>query len=351
MALRLETRAVNLARMRRAQPRVGTRSPDEIGAGARLESHMREPLRMAVSSLGYIVVETRDLARWRTFATDTLGIMEAPAPQPKVALFRIDDRPFRFWVQEGTREAFVAPGWEFATGEAFEQAVERLRAANRPVQIATPDEARARQAYALARSTDPAGNAMELFYGRFYDYVPFVSPAGVSTFITGDNGDMGMGHVVLSAPNFEETHAFYKTVLGFGDTDLARFELPGDGPDEPSGSFAFLHARNGRHHSLALGQMPASPSGAVHIMLEVGTLEDVGRAYDRVLKSNGVVPLSATLGRHVNDKMTSFYMQSPSGFDIEIGWNGFVIDPDSWVPTTSLTISDWGHKWAHEKDG
>jgi 3,4-dihydroxy-9,10-secoandrosta-1,3,5(10)-triene-9,17-dione 4,5-dioxygenase len=161
---------------------------------------------------------------------------------------------------------------------------------------------------------------------------------------------MGLGHVVLTAPNFDETHAFYKAVLGFADTDLGRFYLAGGGPDDPGIGFAFMHARNGRHHSLALGQMPESPNGAVHIMVEVGSLEDVGRTYDRVLKSKGKVPLSATLGRHVNDKMTSFYMQTPSGFDCEYGWNGLVIDPDTWVPTTSMAVSDWGHKWAHEKD-
>lgn len=305
---------------------------------------------MAVSSLGYVVVETRDLATWRAFANGILGMMDGPASGQGVALFRMDDRPFRFWVQEGPHEGFVAPGWEFASRDAFEGALDRLRAANRPVELATATEARARQAYALARSSDPAGNAMELFYGRFYDYAPFVSPAGVSRFVTGTNGDMGMGHVVLSAPKFDETHAFYKDVLGFRDSDLGRFYLAGGGPDDPGVGFAFLHARNGRHHSLALGEMPIMPSGIVHLMVEVGALEDVGRAYDRVLKSKGKVPLSATLGRHVNDKMTSFYMRSPSGFDIEYGWNGLVIDPDRWVTTTSLAVSDWGHKWAHEKD-
>jgi len=203
---------------------------------------------------------------------------------------------------------------------------------------------------ALARSSDPAGNAMELYYGRFADYAPFVSPAGVSRFVTGDNGDMGLGHIVLTAPNFDETHAFYRDVLGFADTDLGRFYLGGGGADDPGIGFAFLHARNGRHHSLALGQLPESPNGAVHMMLEVGDLPSVGRAYDKVLKSKGEIPLSATLGQHVNDKMTSFYVQTPSGFDIEYGWNGLVIDPDTWVPTTSLSVSAWGHKWAHEND-
>ena len=304
---------------------------------------------MAVKSLGYVVIEATDLSKWQDFASNVAGLMPAPSDRDDVALFRMDDRPFRFWIQKGERDRFVAPGWEFASREDYEAALERLEAAGRPVERADVMEARARQVNALARSSDPQGHEMELFYGRFYDYAPFVSPAAVSRFVTGSNGDMGLGHVVLTAPDFDAVHAFYKDVLGFRDTDLGRFYLAGGGPDDKGVGFAFLHC-NGRHHSLALGQLPESPNGAVHMMLEVGALEDVGRAYDRVLKSKGKVPLSATLGRHVNDKMTSFYMQTPGGFDIEYGWNGMVIDPATWVPTTSLGVSDWGHKWAHEPD-
>jgi len=305
---------------------------------------------MAVKSLGYIVIAARDLSAWKRFAEDILGVMPAACDRDDVLLFRMDDRPYRFWIEKADHDGLVAPGWEFGSSDAFETTLARLKAAGHAVVRADEMEARARRVYALARCADPAGNAMELYYGRFADYAPFVSPAGVSRFVTGDNGDMGLGHVVLTAPRFAETHAFYKDLLGFGDTDLGRFYLAGGGPDDAGVGFAFLHARNHRHHSLALGQLPESPSGAVHIMLEVGALEDVGRAYDRVLKSKGGIPLSATLGRHVNDKMTSFYMRSPSGFDIEYGWNGLVIDPDTWVPTTSLAVSDWGHKWAHEND-
>lgn len=304
---------------------------------------------MAITSLGYLVIETRDLAAWREFACGIAGMMEAASDREDVALFRIDDRPYRLWVQKADRDGLASPGWELATREDFESALSRLEAAGRPVERAGVMEARARKVYELARSSDPAGNPMELYYGRFVDYVPFASPVGTSGFVTGNNGDMGLGHIVLTAPNFDETHRFYREVLGFGDTDLGRFYLAGGGPDDTGIGFAFLHC-NRRHHSLALGQMPESPSGAVHMMLEVSSLEDVGRAYDRVLKSKGKVPLSATLGRHVNDKMTSFYMQTPGGFDLEYGWNGLIIDPATWVATTSMSVSDWGHKWAHEKD-
>lgn len=302
---------------------------------------------MAVASLGYIVAETRDLAAWAAFGADVLGVMAAPSPRDDVLLLRIDDRPFRIWVEKGERDAFAMPGWEFATEAELDVALERLRAAGRPVEMLDVMTARARCVAKLARSSDPEGHPFELFCGRFLDYTPFASPAGVSRFVTGLNGDMGMGHVVLTAPKFEETYQFYKNVLGFGDTDFGRFYLAGGGPEDKGIGFAFMHARNRRHHSLALGEMPESPNGAVHIMLEVGTVDDVGRAYDRAQKHGAHI--SATPGRHVNDKMFSFYVRSPSGFDIEYGCHGLEIDPATWVPTTSMTVSDWGHVWTHQK--
>ncbi len=302
---------------------------------------------MAVASLGYVVAEARDLSAWTAFATDVLGLMVASAPREDVLLLRLDDRPFRLWVQKGERDAFVMPGWEFASEAALDAALERLRQAGRPVDVADVPLTRARAVAKLAHSSDPEGHPFELFHGRFMDYVPFASPAGVSGFITGPNGDMGLGHVVLTAPNFSATYDFYKTVLGFGDTDFGRFYLQGGGPEDAGVGFAFLHARNRRHHSIALGELPESPNGAVHIMLEAASIDDVGRAYDRA-KQQGA-HISATLGKHVNDKMISFYVRTPSGFDIEYGCQGMQIDPATWVPTTSMVVSDWGHIWTHHK--
>ena len=42
--------------------------------------------------------------------------------------------------------------------------------------------------------------------------------------------------------------------------------------------------------------------------------------------------MSASLGRHVNDKMLSFYMKTPGGFDCEYGCEGMqVTDDENWV--------------------
>ena len=43
---------------------------------------------------------------------------------------------------------------------------------------------------------------------------------------------------------------------------------------------------NPRHHSLALAPFPA-PAGIVHLMIEVATLDDVGRAHGPVRPARG----------------------------------------------------------------
>ena len=157
---------------------------------------------------------------------------------------------------------------------------------------------------------------------------------------------MGMGHAVFAAPNFDEVHQFYTDVVGFHDTDIPRFHFSPD-PNDPGMGFAFMHADNGRHHSVAIGQVPVPPSRCVHLMLEMQDLLDVGRCYDRMRVAK--VTESATLGTHTNDQMTSFYMQTPAGFDLEIGCDPLIIDPANWTPTAHQVVSQWGHVWAWQK--
>ena len=57
-----------------------------------------------------------------------------------------------------------------------------------------------------------------------------------------------------------------------------------------------------------------------------GEADDVGLCLDRALRRK--VQMSATLGRHVNDKMLSFYMKTPGGFDIEFGCEGLEVEDD-----------------------
>jgi 3,4-dihydroxy-9,10-secoandrosta-1,3,5(10)-triene-9,17-dione 4,5-dioxygenase len=84
-----------------------------------------------------------------------------------------------------------------------------------------------------------------------------------------------------------------------------------------------------------------TPSGIVHLMVEVENSDDVGLCLDRALRRK--VPLSATLGRHVNDLMLSFYMKTPGGFDVEFGCEGRTVDDHGWIARESTAVSLWGH--------
>lgn len=298
---------------------------------------------MAIEELGYVIVETTQAEQWDVFMTDVVGVMRADGPEDKARHYRIDGRPFRFRVVPGKQERLTAAAYRLDSRASFDAMVARLADAGHAVAQGTADGASIRGVDAYFAVNDPAGNGLEFYIGDRSDDVEFVSSVGVEGFVT---GNMGLGHAVFAAPDFEASHSFYREILGFHDTDLPHFSFSPD-PEDPGMRFAFMHADNGRHHSIAIGETPNPPSGCVHLMLEMTRLEDVKACQVRMAAHN--VPQSATLGLHTNDQMISFYMQTPSGFDLEVGVDGLVIDPATWETTAHKTISEWGHEWAWQK--
>jgi 3,4-dihydroxy-9,10-secoandrosta-1,3,5(10)-triene-9,17-dione 4,5-dioxygenase len=284
---------------------------------------------MGIRTLGYTVIGTRDLDAWNRFGSDVLGLMATRAPDGDGAIhFRLDDRPLRIRVEAGEREGLIAAGWEVADGAAFEEAIDSLRVAGVDVAIADDAFCATRCARGVARFQDPAGNPHELYYGTIHDHRPFVSPVGAAGFKT---GDLGMGHVVLPAVDLEACRNLFTNVLGFRVSDSL------EGPVK----LTFLRC-NPRHHSLAFASFP-HPAGLVHFMLELKAFDDVGYALDRVKAAD--LHLSATLGKHTNDRMLSFYVRSPSGFDIEVGCEGILVDEATWTTGEITAPSFWGHEW------
>ena len=288
-----------------------------------------------ISQLAYIVAETTDLERWRSYAEQVLG-MQALDDGDGLAI-KMDERDFRMSVRRGAADRYLASGWQVEDAAAFDAAKEALTGAG--VTVTPGDDAlkQARRVADIALFTDPAGNQHELSYGYTGGAAPFVSPCGVPGFKT---GIYGMGHTVLPALPFDETRALFVDTLGFGASDEFKFEPP-DG--SPGMRIHFLHCINGRHHSLALAEMP-NPAGCVHIMVEVESMTEVGRAHDRMQQYD--VKLMATLGQHTNDKMTSFYMMTPSNFAIEFGWGGEIVDPAHHETTHTESVSIWGHDFS-----
>ena len=292
---------------------------------------------MKIAGLAYVVAETTDLNRWKSYAEGVLGMMTAPSPDGGLYI-RMDERQFRFAIQAGARDAYVVSGWEVTTQADFQEALAALRQAG--VEVALGDAAlcRLRCVQQVAGFSDPSGNRHEVVWGFRSDFAHFASPVGVSRFVT---GNIGMGHTVLPAAAFQETVDFFTKVMGFGLSDLFNFQPAGaDGPTLP---IHFFHCNNGRHHSLALAGFPV-PSGCVHVMVEVEGMPEVGRALDRMHAHK--VQQTATLGQHTNDKVISFYMQSPSNFDIEYGYGGAVVDWSEHITHEFTRVSLWGHDFS-----
>ena len=294
-----------------------------------------------IRSLGYLRIESADVAAWREFGVRILGMVEGRGPEEGALYLRMDDFPARLVIVPGSRDRLLSSGWEVADAAELAAVGRALADAGVAVKAGSPDELAARRVGDLLRFDDPAGNAVEVFCGAALEHRPAVSPHG-NTFVT---GEMGMGHVVLPvAGAADAAFAFYTDVLGFRLRDSMRMpaEFVGGAPGDPPVWFRFLGCCP-RHHSLALAPMPA-PAGIVHLMIEVAALDDVGRALERCTRRGA--PVSASLGRHANDLMVSFYVRTPGGFDIEYGTDGRLVDDATWVGRETTAVSLWGHSFA-----
>jgi 3,4-dihydroxy-9,10-secoandrosta-1,3,5(10)-triene-9,17-dione 4,5-dioxygenase len=292
---------------------------------------------MDIRGLAYVVAESTDLGKWKTYAEEVLGMMTQPSPDGGLYV-RMDDRNYRFAVQPGARDCYIASGWEVLNKAGFDAALQVLVNAKVEHRIEDAAFCAKRRVQQLVSFNDPSGNRHEISWGFKSDFTHFASPAGVARFIT---GAIGMGHTVLPAPDFGKTAAFLHEVMGFELADIYNFQPAG--PDGPSLPIHFFHCNNARHHSLAIAGFPVE-SGCVHVMVEVEDMPEVGRALDR-MKAQDVL-LTATLGQHTNDRMTSFYMRCPSNFDVEYGYGGAVVDWEEHIVHEFTRVSLWGHDFS-----
>ena len=293
-----------------------------------------------IRSLGYLRIESADVAAWREFGVRILGLVEGRGPEEGALYLRMDDFPARLVIVPGSRDRLLSSGWEVADATELAAVERALADAGVAVKAGSPDELAARRVGGLLLFDDPAGNAIEIFCGAALEHRPAVSSYG-NRFVT---GDMGLGHVVLPVDRAPDAaFAFYTEVLGFRSRDSMRMpaEFLGGTPGDPPVWFRFLGC-NPRHHSLALAPM-AAPAGIVHLMIEVAVLDDVGRALERCARRGA--PMSASLGRHANDLMVSFYVRTPGGFDIEYGTDGRLVDDATWVSRETTAVSLWGHSF------
>lgn len=288
-----------------------------------------------IANLGYLVFQVSDLDKWEQFAVGIAGMQAGNRDDRSLAL-RMDEYEQRILLEKGDEDDLTEAGWLFDSEQELESYVQELSATGIKVRAGDADLAARRRVERVYVCDDPNGFRHEFAYGPAIAPIsrPFSSPVLLGGFKT---GRLGVGHFLAVARTPKESIPFYRDVLKLRVTDFIREELaPGLVADA-----TFFHTRNGSHHALASCFIPGATKRLNHFMVQVDNLDDVGLAYDRCRKAN--VPIYFEIGHHANNKMVSFYVVTPSGFALEYGFGGLVVNDSDWAVKSYSQLSDWGH--------
>jgi len=283
--------------------------------------------------IAYARVEVADRDATAAFLSDVVGLAPSQPTSDGDLTWTDDDAVQRVLVAEGPADDVVALGFEAVDADAFDATVERLRAAGfEPTERA--DLASVRRVKQLMSVDAPWGSPVEVVLGLERSASPASTPLVPGGFLT---SEQGFGHAVIATTAFDDALRFATEGLGLAQSDWLETELaPGIELE-----VHFFHC-NARHHSLALARAPFEMPRLHHLMFETNERDDVGHAFDRAFEAG--CPLPNGLGLHDNDRMFSFYVASPAGFQVEVGHGArHVAEP--WTDDRRYDrISAWGHQ-------
>lgn len=292
---------------------------------------------IGVRQFGYLGIGVSDMSKWKTFSGATLGFQDNGTSDSGGTWLRWDDYHHRIELLPSGEDDIVYHGWEVKDAAALEAVASRIEAFGIKVRRGNAEDAKKRMVVDLISFTDPDGIPAEIYFGPLIDHKPFVSPRVVSGFKA---GNLGLGHMVLAVEDPDAYVRFMTTALGAKVSDYIEMSV---GP--MTIHLTFLHV-NPRHHSVAVTRrmkIPGAPpqKRLHHIMVELNSIDDVGYAHSLFRKQ--AIPVG-DLGRHTNDRMLSFYGDTPSGFQIEYGCGAIMIEnEDNWEIQRHLAPSIWGH--------
>lgn len=264
-----------------------------------------------VTELGYIGLGVSDLAAWKTFARDIVGLEVVNGARDDVCHLRMD-----YWARRITLHADGSDdvrylGLRVAGGAEFRAMQAQLSAADIAFEIGSESEAAERCVLELLKTNDPDGLPIEIFHGPLVRYArPFHPGRGMHGRFVTETG--GAGHCLVRQRDEVAAEAFYHA-LGMRGGIEYKIQI---GPHLLTPRFMHCGARD---HTVAFGIGPQEKR-LNHLMLEVDNLDDVGLTHELVRAAG--IPVHITLGKHSNDHMYSFYFRTPSGWMLEYGWGG-----------------------------
>ncbi|MTE15282.1 VOC family protein [Nocardia aurantiaca] len=287
--------------------------------------------------LGYVVVQSNRLSDWRRFGADAIGL-HVDELDSSTLRFRLDDHACRFLIRRGAAEDVIALGWQVDDHQTFDRIVARVVERGVPIIEGTPEEAMLRGVERLWRFAGPKGIAQEIFT------VPVTTPEPLRMQSSGwVTGEAGLGHVAILSKEPESMRGYFHTVFDSRLSDYIDENISG-----LKMKIRFLRV-NERHHSIAIANIRGVKIDPIrtsvqHVNIQSATLDDMLASFQRVNELG--FRMRWSVGQHTNDRELSYYCVTPSGFELEVGWNPIVIGPElesTWEPTTYQGISIWGH--------
>lgn len=297
-------------------------------------SDQLDRLHFGDSSMGYLLIESRHLSRWRLLLEQGLGL-HVDRDHDHDLVLRLDDHARRIVVRRGSAEDVSAIGWQL-TNDAFAAVVARAKGRGLALEEGTAEEARIRGVESFLRVRGPKGLPIELFSKPILTDEPLDMLS--SAFVT---GALGMGHFATTSRHPDATRRFWQDLFDARISDRVSQRLAGLTID-----IDFLRV-NARHHSIAIAAPREARLDPVrtriqHFNLQCATLDDLQAAFGRCRKLG--FEMAHEIGQHPNDRELSFYVLSPSGFEIELGWNALEVDEATWKTAHYDAISSWGHR-------
>lgn len=286
---------------------------------------------MAISSLAYVGFKVTDMPRWQALLKGVYGA-EIVSDVGGTSKFRVDGYHHRITLETAASDAVGFVGWELGTTAALEAIVQRLDETGIDVKAAPAALCADRNYSAVYTFTDPhLMVTAELAAGPINTKAAFTPSRAIAPFNV--DAKLGLGHLVFWVADLDEAVAFYKDVLGFKTSDTMAWD---------DNEAVFMHC-NKRHHTIALmAQADGRPAGKLgHLMLESTAQDDVGTGYDLARDMNFNIMLEP--GKHTNDLMQSFYLETPSGFWMEYGFGGRLIEGE-WTVEHYDAPMLWGHR-------
>jgi 2,3-dihydroxybiphenyl 1,2-dioxygenase len=285
--------------------------------------------------IAYLGIEVPDPGDLSPFFAEVIGLVPGEPARDGTLTWRDDDKAHRVIVEPGPANDATFVGLEAVDEARFAAVADRLAATGADLVEGSDTDLTARRVERLVRTRAPWGGHVELVLGLEQAGTPYSSTLTPGGYLT---DRVGYGHAVFATTAFDESHHFLVEGLGFAQSDWIETEIA-EGLEL---EVRFYHC-NERHHTIALARTPfALPQRLHHTMFETNSPDDVGAAFDRAWSAGLAIPNG--LGRHDNDRMFSFYVTSPAGFLVEVGYGARTVG-DDWNDNRRYErISAWGHQ-------